>query len=107
MKLHSLVLGAIDAKRDPDAELFDALPTGRMIVALGDDHVPSVARASLQVPPGRCVLFDRRDDLEELVPDREERVLEPEGLHPRIHVADLEAEDGLQILDGGCELLGN
>ncbi len=89
---------------DPDAELVHALSTGGVIVALRDHHVAARAVPPLQVAsPGRPLLGGR-DDLDELVPDGEQRVLEPERRDPGIPIADLEPEDAAQVLDDRLEL---
>ena len=79
----------LELVRDPDAELLHALAAGCVIVALGDHHVAARTVPAFQVATARGALADRRDDFDELVPDGEQRVLEPESVDAGVAKADL------------------
>ncbi len=104
MQLHALVRGLVDLERDAHTELLDVLAPRGVVVALRDHHVAAVAAAALQVAAGGGVLLDGSDHLEELVPDRDHAILEPEHLHPGVHVSHLETEDGAQVVRDGTDV---
>ena len=89
-----------------DAELGCAPLARAVIVTLKDDHVAAVPAAALEIAAAGRSLADRRDHLEELVTDWQDRVLEPEGLYAGIPVGDLEPEHFAKVIDDrGNELL--
>ena len=58
------------------------LPARLVVVALRDHHVAAVAAAPLQLAAARGARADRRHHLEQLVADREQRVLSPNVFTP-------------------------
>jgi len=83
----------VDLPDGADAELLCPRPRALEVLEIEDRHVAAVATVTRHVPPRRGVLLHRRDDLEEGVADREDRVLESEEAHARIveGLADSEA----------------
>ena len=79
-------------------------PAGRVLVALGDHHVATVAAPALEVPLGRRALDDRADDLQELPADRDDHVVQPELADVGIAVADLDVEHRPQVGQHGVEV---
>ena len=72
-----------------------------------DHHVAAVAAAPLEVAATCGVWLRRRDHLEELVTDGEERVLETEARDAGIAIADLEPEHVAEVVDDRLELRGD
>ena len=60
------------------AQLTRAPQVGGAVVGLHDHHVAAVAAASVEETPGGGPLLHGRDDLQEGVSDREDRIAEPE-----------------------------
>jgi hypothetical protein len=85
------------------------------VVDLEDRHVPGdrvggvAAALREQAVNGRLLRWADarvgRDDLEELVADRHQRVVQSERGHPRITEADAQAEVGAQRVDDPIELV--
>ena len=98
-----LALGLVG---DPHAGIEGALAHGLLcfpVAALADHHVAAVAVAPVEVAPAGGVLLDGGDYLEEVAPDRHERVLEPEHADAGVDEAGLDAENAAQIVDRGGE----
>jgi hypothetical protein len=105
MKLHDAVFRRIRFEHLADAEFSDTPLARRVIVALQDYHVTSVATTPFQVAASGCAFLNRRDHFEELAANREQRVLESERLHSGIAMADLESKHSAQVIDYRCELV--
>jgi hypothetical protein len=65
---------------------------GRVVVALGDDHVAAVPAAAVEVAAGGGACFHRRDHLEQLVADGQQRVLQAEAGDAGVAIADRDTE---------------
>jgi len=83
--------------RDSYAQFLNVVYPRRDIVDLVNDHVTGVATPPLDVTPAGGIGCDRRDAFQELVSNRPESVLQPEDSDPRINVASLNAQNGLNI----------
>ncbi len=78
-----------------------------MSVALADDHVAAVAAAPLEIAAAGSAFLDRRDHLDEIIADWQQRIFQPEHSDSGIDVTDLESEHALQIIDHRRELVGD
>jgi hypothetical protein len=99
MELHAAISLLLELEHCSDTELGDALSATRVVVAVGDHHVAAVTMSAFQEPPSRGPGTCRRNDLEELAPDRDDGILEAETSHPRVAKADFEPEHGIQVVD--------
>ncbi len=83
---------AADGPRFP----LDMHAASRQVGAIGHDDVAAAARPAAQVAPRRRVGTDRRAQLDEVVADRQHRVLDAPARHDRVAVGDRQAEQALQ-----------
>ena len=97
----------IDRPDDADAEVGDAPARALEVGELEDDHVATVAAVALEVPAGGRPVLRGRDDLQELVAEREDRVAQSELAHARVGERLAEPELGAQLLGDGVELGGD
>ena len=107
MELHDRVVLLLGFGDLADAQLVDASLARRMVVALQDHHVAAVASAAREVATAGGVVLDGSDHLDELVTHGDHRVLQTERLHPGVVEGDLDAEDALQVVDHGIEIVGD
>jgi len=91
--------------RNPNAELLNPPFPGLVVIALRDHHVPAVAVAPLEVATPRGVWLGGRHDFQELVADRQQSILEPVCSDCGVDMADLEPEDGLELLRDGSDVV--
>ena len=77
------------------------------LVGLADHHVAAVAAASLEVAAARGAFLDRSDHFDEVVADRQQRILQAERSDSGIDVADFESEHGFEVIDHRRELVGD
>ena len=94
-------------KGEPCRQVGRAPAGGRDVVELEHDHVAAVAAAAVEVAAGRRVVLQRRDDLDERVPERHDRVVQPEGADAGIPERLGEAERGAQLGHDGLEIAGD
>src|SRR5436190_3883810 len=94
----------VEGEHVADAERAGALARGVDVVELEHQHVPAVAAAALDPPPGSGVRAHRRDDLEEAVAEREDGVPEPEGVDARVRERLTEAQLLAKAVGDGVEL---
>src|SRR5277367_2385051 len=98
MQLHHVISAALALPRDSDAHRKRALAPlelRRVALALADDHVTAVAAAPLEIAPAGSAFLDRRDHLDKVAADRQQRILQPEHSNAGIDVTDLESEHAL------------
>ena len=97
----------VDAPDDAHAELGEAFDACVEVVDLVDRHVPAVAPALVEQPPGRRALGDRTDHFEELVADGHQRVVQAELGDAWILEAHREAERRAQLGDDAVTVGGD
>ena len=110
MDLADVPVVAVHFPRDAHAVVQGALPHRLLVgarIRLADHHVAAVAVAPIQIAPGSGVLFHRHHHFEQVAADRQQRVDEAEPADARIDEAAVDAEDLLQVVDGGVQLPGN
>ena len=104
MKLDAVVafIRVAEIKRNPHTEFGGPCSTTSDVVDLVDHHVAAVAAATFDIAATGGSLGDWGDDFDELRADGPQCVLQPEDLHSRIGVTNLETENCPEI--GGCTL---
>ena len=107
VQLHVAKLVGFELVHDADAERRDPRPARCVVITLSDDHVATLAAATLKVTAARRARPCRRNDLEHLVADREERVLKTEVADARIAIANPNAEYVGECVLDGRELVRN
>ena len=94
VQLDALVFALAHVRHQSNVQPGDALPRGRDVVALGDDHVAAVAASPVQVALRRGACAHGGDDLQEVIADGQEEVAQAEPADVRVAVADFQPEDG-------------
>src|SRR5579871_5600494 len=104
VQLGILVAVAIDHVGDADAHLLGVGLAPLRIAGLEDRHVAAVAAGALDEAATGGVRLDRRDDLEKIGAEHEQRILQPVGADIGIAITDLDAKDVVHVIDHGLEL---
>src|SRR5271155_2923511 len=110
MQLHYVIAAALMFPRDSNVHgrgAIAALELCSVTVGLADNHVTAVAAASLEGTAARGAFLDRSDHFDEVVADRQQRVLQAERSYAGIDVADFESEHGFEVIDHRRELVGD
>src|SRR5204863_1362700 len=97
-------VGEVELPHHAHARLLDAAARALEVLEVEHDHVAPVATVAVQISPGGGVWLYRRDDLQKAVPDRKDRVGQPERAHARVAEGLFEAERLLQLGREGLEL---
>ena len=92
-------VGEIGGPHDAHSQLGGPGDSAVEVVDLEDRHVPAIATALVQQPPGRRAVGGRADDLEELIADRHQRVVQPEHRNAWILEAHGQPEERAQVGD--------
>ena len=101
--LHVAEFVRVELVHDADAEFADAFAPWRVVVALRDHHVAAGAAAAFEVASAGGAFARRRDDLDELVADRQQRIDETEVGDPGVAKTHVDTEQRAQVVDGGFE----
>src|SRR5580658_8975132 len=110
MQLHHMIAAALVLPRDSNIHgrgAIAALELRRVAIGLADHHVTAVAAASLEVAAASGAFLDRSDHFDEVVADRQQRILQAERSYAGIDKADFESEHGVEVIDYRRELVGD
>src|ERR1700679_4113889 len=110
MQLHHVIAAALVLPRNSNFHgrgAIAAFELCRVAVGLADHHVAAVAAASLEIASARGAFLDRSDHFDEVVADRQQRILQAERADSGIDKADFESEHGLEVIDYRRELVGD
>ncbi|MGK2965665.1 MAG: hypothetical protein ACSLFM_08650 [Tepidiformaceae bacterium] len=103
MKLHILEGRPREVAHNPDTKRLDPRSPRRLLITLGDDHVPAIAPAPFEVAPTRRTLGNRRDHFDQRIAERQQDVLEPVLRQPRVAVRDFDPEDRGEVVPNGLD----
>ncbi len=107
MELPDLVAVVVGLERGADPERRRTFAKRALVVGVADHHVATIASQALELTSGGRACGDRRDDLDELRADREDRVAQAEHRDARIVERNLQTEHSAEIGDDRVEVVSD